>query len=182
MRLILPIVLIVAATGLFALYTNPAYQQIKGLQTQVGAFNDALDKANELKGIRDQLLSKRNTFATENVQKLERILPDNVDNIRFIIDINNIASRHGLSLSNVSVGTVSDSKVARSALSVGQSGDPVGSASVSFSLSASYDDALAFLQDLEHSLRIVDVQTLDFKPGSNGKYDISLTIRTYWLH
>ena len=182
MRLMLPIILIAAAIGLFALFTNPTYQNIKVLQTQVGAFDNALDKANELKGVRDQLLSRRNTFATENVQKLERILPDNVDNIRFIIDINNIAARRNLSLSNVSVGTVSDSKVARNALSIGSSGDPVGSASVSFSLSASYDDFLAFMQDLEHSLRIVDVQTLDFKPASGGKYDISLAIRTYWLH
>lgn len=182
MRFIIPLILIAAAVGLFALYTNPQYQQIKALQTQVSSFNDALDKANELKGIRDQLLSRRNTFATENVQKLEHILPDNVDNIRFIIDINNIASRRSLSLSNVSVGTVSDSKVARNALSVGQSGDPVGSASVSFSLTASYDDFLSFLQDLEHSLRIVDVQVLDFKPAAAGRYEISLTIRTYWLH
>ena len=182
MRLFLPIILIAAAIGLFALYTNGSYQNIKALQAQVGAYDDALNKAQELKGVRDQLISKRNTFSTEDVQKLSEVLPDNVDNIRFIIDINNIASRHGLTLNNVSVGSVSDSKTARNALSVGNSGDPVGSASVSFSVNATYDDFLAFLQDLEHSLRVVDVQSLDFKPAQGSIYGVSFTIRTYWLH
>ena len=182
MRLIMPIVLIAAAIGLFALYTNGTYQRIKGLQVQVGAFETALTTANSLKAQRDSLLSKRNTFSADNVQKLERILPDNVDNIRFIIDINSIAARHNLSLKNVSLGTVSDSKNKRWALAVGSSGDPVGSAEVSFSLTASYDDYLAFLQDVEHSLRIVDVEKLSFKPGQGGTYEFTMAIKTYWLH
>src|SRR3990167_6884332 len=96
MRVLLPSILIAAAVGLFAMYTNNAYQGpdgIKSLQAQVSAFDEALNKAQELKSNRDQLISKRNTFSTDNIQKLERILPDNVDNIRFVIDINGIAAR-----------------------------------------------------------------------------------------
>lgn len=183
MRIFIPTVLVIAAVGLFALYTNPAYQRAKGLQVQVGSFDDALGKALELKASRDALLSKRNTFSAESVQKLERVLPDNVDNIRFVIDINNIAARRSLSLKNVSLGTVSDSKSSRSALAIGASGDPVGSAEISFALVASYDDFLAFLQDLEHSLRLVDVEKISFKAAATGdKYEFSMTIRTYWLH
>lgn len=182
----MPSILIAAAVGLFAMYTNNAYQGpggIKSLQAQVSAFDEALNKAQELKSNRDQLISKRNTFSTDNVQKLERILPDNVDNIRFVIDINGIAARRNLSLKNVSLGTVSDAKSGRSALSVGSSGDPVGSAEISFALSATYDEFLAFLQDLEHSLRIVDIEKISLKSSDIGdKYEYSLTIRTYWLH
>jgi len=183
MRLIIPSILLIAAVGLFAVYTNPTYQRTKGLQAQVGSFEEALSKAQELKSRRDELLSKRNTFSSENVQKLERILPDNVDNIRFVIDINNIAARRNLSLKNVSLGTISDSKSTRSALAVGKSGDPVGSAEISFALVATYDDFLAFLQDLEHSLRLVDVEKISFKASNiSDKYEFGLTIRTYWLH
>lgn len=182
MRLVVPIILIVAAIGLFALYTNQTYQRSKALGAQVAAFDEALTRAQELKSRRDELLSRRNTFSSDNVQKLERILPDNVDNIRFTIDIQNIAARHNLALKNVGLGTVSDSKAKRSALSVGSSGDPVGSAEISFAVVASYDDFLAFLQDLEHSLRIVDVENISFKTSESGRYEFSLTIRTYWLH
>ena len=168
------------------MYTNNTYQGpdgIKILQTRSSAFDDALNKAKELKASRDSLISKRNTFAADDVQKLERVLPDNVDNIRFIIEINSIAARHSLSLKNVALGSISDAKTARSALAVGASGDPVGSAEISFSLSATYDDFLSFLQDLEHSLRIVDIEKISFKSDSaSDKYEYSLTVRTYWLH
>lgn len=182
MRIILPIILIAAAGGLFALYTNGAYQHIKTLQTEVSAFDEALDNAKALKAERDDLLKKKRTFSTENEQKLQSALPDNVDNIRLIIDIQNIAARHNLSLKNIGLGTVSDARTARNALAVGSSGEPVGSVDVGFSVSASYEGFLAFLQDLEHSLRIVDVEKISFKTGVGDKYDFGLTIRTYWLH
>ncbi len=182
MRLLIPIVLVASAIGLFVLFTNPQYQETKSLQAQVTAFDDALTKTQELRASRDKLLSKRNTFSAENIQKLERILPDNVDNIRFVIDINSIAARRNLTLKNVSLGTLSDSKAQRGALAVGASGDPVGSAQISFSLAANYDDFLAFIQDLEHSLRLVDVETITLKSGLTGINEYDLSIRTYWLH
>ena len=185
MRLLIPSVLIAAAIGLFALYTNGAYQGqggIKSLRAQVSAFDEALDKAQELRSRRDELISKRNTFSADDVQKLERVLPDNVDNIRFVIDINGIAARRNLSLKNVALGSISDAKSNRSTLAVGSSGDPVGSAEISFALVATYDEFLAFLQDLEHSLRIVDIEKVSFKAGTGERYEYALTIRTYWLH
>lgn len=182
MRFIIPFVIAAAAIGLFVVYTNPQYQVIKGLQAQVAQYDDALNKAQELRATRDQLLSKRNTFSADDINRLTHALPDNVDNIRLIIDINNIASRHGLSLSSIKVGDVSDSSTARSALAVGSSGDAVGSVTVDFTVSADYQTFLAFLHDLEHSLRIVDIESIDFKTGTDAKTGYSVTLRTYWLH
>jgi len=184
MRVVLPIILIIAAIGLFVVWTNPTYQASKATAAEVGAYDDALTKSQELKGIRDQLISKRNTFSADDVAKLTRILPDNVDNIRLIIDINNIAARHNLSLKDVQLGKVSDSRGATNALSSGASGDAVGSVTVGFAVSASYDNMLAFLQDIEHSLRIIDVQSIKFTApaGANDNTDYDVTIRTYWLH
>lgn len=181
MRLLLPLILAGAAIGLFVLWTNPAYQATKALKEQVGSYDEALDKSQELRAVRDQLLAKRNTFPTQAVEKLERMLPDNVDNIRLIIDINNIAARHNLSLSNVALGTVGDAASERSAAAVGASGDRIGSVTVGFAVSASYEDLLAFLADVEHSLRIVDVEALSFGTTGEGLPNYGFTIRTYWL-
>ncbi len=166
------------------MYTNPVYQGTKSLAAQAASYDDALTKSQELKKIRDEKLSKLGTFTAENKQKLERILPDNVDNIRLIIDINNIAARHNLTLKNVALGTLSDSASKRSSAAVGASGDPVGSVDVSFGVEASYDTMLAFLMDIEHSLRVVDVEMLSFRASALGtdKNDYNFTIRTYWLH
>ena len=181
MRLFIPSILVVAAIGLFVVYTNPSYQASKALVTQENAYDDALTKSQELKGVRDQLLSKRNTFAASDVQKLQEILPDNVDNIRFLIDINNIAARHNLSLKNVQLGTITNGTTAQAA-NLAASGGPVGSVDISFSVNASYNDMLAFLQDVEHSVRITDVEKLDFSTSAVNNPDYSFTVRTYWLH
>ncbi|MES2203074.1 MAG: type 4a pilus biogenesis protein PilO [Patescibacteria group bacterium] len=182
-RFIIPIILCAAAIGLFVVYTNPQYQGLKVLQAKAAEYNDALSKASQLRSIRDQLLSKRNTFSQEDISRLQHALPDNVDNIRLIIDINNIAARHSLSLTNIGVGTVSDSSAPRNSLAVGSSGDAVGSVTVNFSLNADYDTFLAFLHDLEHSLRIVDVESIDLSVnGTGGLAQYDVTIRTYWLH
>lgn len=181
-RWIIPIGLVAAAVGLFVLYTNPTYQSIKQLSAQAQAYDDALTKAQQLRATRDQLLSKRNAFSPDDIQKLGRVLPDNVDNIRLIIDINNIAAHHNLSLVNVKLGDVSGSSKPQSAAAVGTSGDPVGSVELGFSVAANYDDFLAFLQDLEHSMRLIDIEKVSFKAGQGDLNTYVFQIRTYWLH
>lgn len=184
MRTILPFVLLVAAIGLFFGYTNPTYTTATAIKSENDSYNSALNTAQQLRSQRDQLLAKRNTFSTDDVQKLQRMLPDTVDNIRLIIDINNIAARHNLSLTNVQLGSVSAGKTAGSQTAVGQSGDPVGSVELGFGVVASYDNFQSFLLDLEHSLRLIDVEKIGFKNDvTNAQTSTyTLTIRTYWLH
>lgn len=184
-RFLLPLILVAASIGLFVLYTNPAYQGqggIKSLQAQVKSYDDALNKSQELKKVRDQLLSRYNTFAPDDKDKLNEILPDNVDNIRLVIDINNIAARHSLAVKSLAIGDAQNSKAARSTSSVGASGDPVGSVDLGFAVSSDYDTFLAFLADLEHSLRLVDIEKISFTVSETKVSDYSVSIRTYWLH
>ncbi|HEV8677663.1 MAG TPA: hypothetical protein VN701_02425 [Candidatus Paceibacterota bacterium] len=184
MRYLLPLILIAAAIGLFVVYTNPTYQVgIKSLKDKEQSYDDALNKSQELKSVRDQLLSKYNTFSADDKQKLQDMLPDNVDNIRLVIDINNIAARHGLAVKNLNIGDTLSTASARSAAAVGASGSAVGSVELGFAVSADYDGMLAFLYDLEHSLRLIDVEKISFTENAQTNLnDYSLTIRTYWLH
>ncbi len=179
-RIILPIILLAAALGLFGMYTNPNFQAIKQLSTEQAAYNQALDKAQELRAVRDQLLARRASFSDEDVNKLSHTLPDNLDNIRLIIDINNIASRHKAAISGVQLGSTQGGG-AGSSLATGPSGSAVGTVEIGFSISATYDDFLAFEEDIEHSLRILDVTHISFSTGGDLN-TYSYTIKTYWLH
>lgn len=180
-RIILPIILLAAALGLFIGYTNPNFQSIKQLLAQQASYNDALDKAQQLLKIRDKLLSTRASFSDEDVTKLAHMLPANVDNIRLIIDINAIASRHHAALSQVQLGDALSSAGAQSSLAAGPSGTAIGSVEVGFTMTSSYNDFLAFEQDLEHSLRIIDVTKITFAASPQDLNSYSFTIRTYWL-
>ena len=178
----IPIVLVALSIGLFAIYTNPTYQADKKILVNVRAYNVSLDKSQELRRVRDEKIAAFNTFQPQDKDRLNSILPDNVDNIHLIIDINNIAARHGLSLKNVSLGTISDSASSRNALAVGASGSAVGSVNLGFTVSSSYENMLAFINDLEHSLRIMDIEQITFTAGEKDLSDYSFSVRTYWLH
>jgi hypothetical protein len=177
-----PIILAILAIGLFAMYTNPTYQRAKGVLASVNSYNDALSKSKELRKIRDEKIAAFNTFSPDNKTRLTQLLPDNVDNIRLIIDINGIAGRHNLALKNVSLGTISDSANARTALAAGASGEAVGSIEIGFSVATTYDNMLAFVADLEHSLRVLDLENIHFTVSDKGMSDYDFKIRTYWLH
>lgn len=181
-RILIPIILLGAALGLFVMYTNPSFQGIKALSEEQMQYDQALTKAQELRAVRDQLLQRRASFSNEDIEKLSRTLPDNLDNIRLVIDINNIASRHRTVLSQVQLGDLRGGSGSQSSLASGPSGSPVGNVEIGFSVTATYEDFLAFEQDLEHSLRILDVTKIAFTPGSQDTTTYAFTIKTYWLH
>lgn len=179
---LMPLILVGSAIALFVMYTNPTYQSLKGVQAEAYAYDDALNKSKELRETLEEKLSAFNTFSPEDNERLLNILPDNVDNIHLIIDINSIAARRNLSLKNVALGNLSDSATKRAALAVGASGSAVGSVELGFSVSASYDNMLAFMHDLERSLRVMDIESMSFTAGEKDLDDYEFKIRTYWLH
>ena len=180
MRFFIPTILLVAAIGLFVVYTNPTYQNTKTLAAQNASYDEALTKSAELHKIRDELLAQRNSFSENDVARLQKVLPDNVDVIRLIISINNIALKNGLGLTNVSLGDVAKGKGAGSQAVV--SASPVGSVKVGFVVAASYANFISFLRDLEHSLRLVDIDKLEYHPDQSGSGTYQVEVRTYWLH
>ena len=181
MRLFVPLILVAIAAGLFFIYTDPTYQSIKALRAQEIEYDQALTKSKELLAIRNSLISKRNTFSPDYVNKVARVLPDNVDNIRLILDTETIAQRYNLHVQNIGIKTAQASKEERSQLAVGDTGDPVGSVQLSFSVPAKYDDFVRFIKDLERSVRIVDIQQISFSIAQGDLSDFSVTIKTYWL-
>lgn len=176
MRTILPILLIVAAIGLFVVYVNPTYQETKALSAKYGQYDSVLTQSAKVRQTRDQLLARRNTFSSDDVRSLERLLPDNIDNIRLIIDINDIAARYHLQTRDVSVSSGDTN-------SVGGGKGALGSVTLSFTVFATYNDFQAFLMDLQRSLRIVDVESISFSAPAteNGASDYKVSIKTYWL-
>lgn len=174
MRLLLPIILIAAALGLFILYTNSAYQDIKLQSAKLNQYNVVLDQSSLVRQKRDELLTERNAFSPQQLQQIQKLLPDNIDNIRLIIDINDIAARYHLQVMNVTLDQTTDAIGADSRL---------GTVGIGFSVSANYSDFLAFLADLERSLRILDIDDISFAAPqkTNGLASYTIHLKTYWL-
>lgn len=181
MRAIIPIVLILISIGLFVVYINPTYANIKTLQTSEAQFDEALERSKDLISIRDQLLSRYNTFSSEDLSSLDRLLPDNIDNVRLVIDIDGIAAQYGISLKKVSIDSGEEEAKRDGEIVVIDDSKSFNSIDLSFTVSASYESFVNFISDVERSLRIVDLSKLQFESTNDNFNEYKVTIRTYWL-
>ncbi len=181
MRNLTSIIFVIAALALFGLFINPRYAGIRELRAEAQTFDNALERSKELIGIRDALLSKYNAFPSENIARLNTMLPNSIDTVRLIIDINTLATKYGMSLGSINIGVPDEAEGNTNAL--GPSGKEFGVLSLSFNVSTSYDRFRAFLADLEQSLRLIDVTSVDFTVPAQGTAatTYSVTVTTYWL-
>ncbi|MBI2627461.1 hypothetical protein HYW72_00865 [Candidatus Nomurabacteria bacterium] len=203
MRFILPIILLGISVAVFIMFSNPIYNDIGGLRAQTASFNEALNNSKMLENERDKLTSKYNSIDIDNLAKLQKLLPENIDNIRLILEIEQIALPYGMALKDVKYNATADKDKASSAspvAGVAQGGETVQSSSkdygvwdLEFSTTGAYSNFLNFTRDLESNLRIVDISSIAFssdtssdsssapKSPSTESYKYNFKIKTYWL-
>ena len=177
------------ALGIFFMYTQPMYDRAQALQKEIGKYNQALGKAAELQQLKQALLSRYNAFNPEDLTRLQKLLPDHVDNVRLVLDLDSLAGMHSMALQNVVISNPSSEMGDSSSIgAIGVSRQKFDSLTLKFSTRASYSRFVQFLESLESSLRIVDLVSLnlvsDTAPGSSAEepqYRFDITIRTYWL-
>ncbi|MBU1046226.1 type 4a pilus biogenesis protein PilO [Patescibacteria group bacterium] len=172
----LPFFLILVSGGLFFFFINPNFNNIQALKIKKTQYDEALDKSKELRNVRDSLLSQYNSFDPENVSKLEKIIPDNVDNVRLVMEIDSLASKYGATIRRVDVSA----PVEENAL-LGKDVEEYNNINLDITIESSYDDFLSFLGDLSSSLRIMDINNLSFEAEKVGLYQFKFNFTTYWL-
>ena len=86
-----------------------------------------------------------------------------------------MAKQYGMRIRDFSAQTIEKKET------IGKDNSAYGSLGVSFTTSASYNTFLAFIRDLEKSLRIMDITAIQFGASDTQVYDYSVDIRTYWL-
>ena len=106
----MPIILIGISVTVFIMFSNPFYKDITQLRTQVASYDQALSNSKALEEERDKLTTKDNAIDPENKRKLEKLLPENIDNIRLILEIGEIAAPYGMVLKDVKYNTAIDTK------------------------------------------------------------------------
>ena len=192
MKFIFPTILLLLAVTSFVVFTNPTYQEAKELKDQVGQRNDALSNSRKLQEERDALGVKYRSIPTDAIDRLSKMLPDNADNIRLIIDIQRMAQTYGMSLGSIQFDSTQTAAKSKDPLAAGTPTVVAGALksygvfNLAFTTNASYPDFQKFLKDLESSLRLTDIDSVDFStdapsgPNKTG-YTYIVKLRTYWL-
>lgn len=181
---ILPLLALFVAAGIFFAYVNPTWSgSIAGTKAAIALDDQALAAASQYASQQNTLASARAAIDPASLSRLSAFLPDSVDNVGLILDLNALAARSGLSLANIDV--VTESTAAQSgttaAIPSATAVNPVGSINISLSAVGTYAALQGFLSGVERSARLLDVQELVVKGSDTGVYTYQMTLRLYWL-
>lgn len=186
---ITPLILIVLAIGIYFTFTKGKLDELKEIKAVNAGYQQALDNSEKLIKVRDTVLKTYNNISEQDRERLEKMLPDNVDNVRLIIDVNGVGARHGLTLKNIKTsassanatnaqGAATPSSPRANVVNVANTYDTV---TLSFNVTTNYQTFINLMKDLEASLRIMDISKITLTANDTGNYEYGVELKTYWL-
>src|SRR4051812_21461687 len=103
MKFAVPLLMISAATGLLFIFVKPQYAEVNVLRAQSAEYDHAIERAKDTVAKKDQLLAKFNSYNPEDIARLKKFLPDTVDPIQLIIDMNAIVVANQSKMEDIKV-------------------------------------------------------------------------------
>ena len=176
----LPFVALAVALGIFFGYVNPTWSgSIADARAAIVSYNQALAAAQAFAEHEKELAADRDAMDPEHLERLALLLPNSVNNIGKVIDLNALAARSGLKVSSIDVAPGQVAAVSAEAAQTGA--PPEQSIDFSFVATGTYESLKTLLQGIEKSARLLDVQELSIQGSDTGVYTYRMRIRLYWL-
>ena len=173
------LVLLVLSVALFYSFILPYYDKVGVLREQSAKYQEILNNIVELAQKRDDLDVKYANIPAEEIIRLEKVLPDNVDTVNLAMNLDSIASKYGISINAIKAVEANN----QAGFEIVQStAGPYAPVTISFSFVAGYRDFRNFIEDIEQSLRIIDIKSVSFNSSETGLYDFSISADTYSLN
>ncbi len=101
-RTIRPIIMILIAVGLFFSYIQPTFSEIRAVQDETNDYTETIAKAEEFNQLVASLVERKNSFTPTELARLEAYVPDTVDGVSVMSDIQTLVTGSGLLLESVS--------------------------------------------------------------------------------
>lgn len=172
------IILLLLSVGLFYTFINPQYQDVRKLYALAGEYQNILQNASAIIELRDQLLVTYESLPKAEIERVNKALPDNVDTVRLALDLDNMASRYGISIKNIQTAAGNGGA---NAIVLPEHAGVYEKTTISFGFVSSYENFMRLLADLEKNLRIMDIKSISFQIGPSNLYDYQVSVETYRL-
>lgn len=175
------IVFILLSFGLYYTFTSVQYQEVKDLRAEAAEYKNVLDNATQIFDLRDALQSNYASIPRDEIERLHKALPDNVDTTQLALDLDGITSRYGVSLKSVLI-TSPQEYIDPSLIILPENQPPYGKSSVTFAFVSSYENFRNIIVDVERGLRLMDIREITFNANTDATlYEFRITADIYWL-
>lgn len=191
-KVLAPIIGIIISVGLFFTYVQPTLDEVKAIQVEAAEYDEALTRASELRQRIAELNQRQSAISLAELERLEAFLPDRIDEVSVLIDIDALASARGLALSDIEVSDppveVQDQAIdpfdpsfGMDALGEGDIRSQYDVLDVGFSVTGTYEGFREFLTDLERSLVLMEVVEIAFTTTEEPLTVFNMKVRLYSL-
>lgn len=183
-RYIIPILLVILSASVYVLVIDPTYADIRRQQAKEIELDNSIADAKQANVKLAKIKEAYAAFPAGSEQALSTILPDKIDAIKFIIEMEAVARIHGLVLKGPSA-IVADSDKSNSS--------KYDENHITFSVAAPYTVFQEFLRDIQDSLALREMTSISFSADEadlNAKYQrpesivytYNVSITSYSLH
>lgn len=199
MKYIFAFVFFIFSGALFFIVIDPIRGEVSMIKSEIALYEQSLESSKSLQRTQDDLINSYNNITEEDKTRLNNFLPDTVNNIRFILEIEQLANLRGMPLRNIKFeanANKADTPMTTTTMSLPEMSENsnrlYGVFPFEFTVDGNYETFLLFLKDLEHNLRLVDIKSITFDVSSVAKENnsnpaipstLSFTVKveTYWL-
>jgi hypothetical protein len=173
-------ILLLVGVALLIVFIKPQYKKLQDQRTEAHQYEDIIQNIIALTEKRDDLLVKYQAMPKAEIERLQKVLPDNIDTIHLALGYDTIASHYGISIKGIEV-TQAQSDDTATFIQIAPAA-PYEKATVALSFVASYDSFRRFMADIEQNLRLADIKSITFNStAETGLYEYKVSVETYWL-
>lgn len=175
-----PAIFLILSLSIFFIFITPEKEKIEKLEIERKSLEADNQKAIEYQSKKNELIEKfRSSVSPVQEDRLKQFLPDSVDNVRLLIDLDAIAAELGLIIGNTAFNSGGEGDRERTDTSDEGLYETI---TLSFSFVSNYDDFKSFLRLLQQSLRLIDVTDITVQTSNDPEISTyKFVINTYWL-
>jgi len=204
-KLIVPLGLIFASIGVIFLLIVPGWQHFLAVRADNGRLDEINIEIDALTKKRDALNQQIIGITKDNFERLDQMVPSGAHGPEFLVFLEQLAQSHNMNVVKLDLSgvlstkqrivekTIKQPSVVTSIPNT-QPGISAGNIvewqpkvptyqtiNATMEITGSYDAFKDFLRDLESSIRITDVESLDFLPiSASPGFNFKLSLKTYY--
>ncbi len=168
--------LILGAVGVFFMWTRPFLEEIGQLSYEKKIVNETLESSRELINLRDDIVSNFNIISSEDLNRFSKILPSESDKNKLMVQLSNTANLTGVIIEKLEMREQERKGLGGTPLG----DDPYNILELEIDLLGTYEGFFSFLEETEKSLRLVDIDHINFSSSEEGLFEFTIKGETYF--
>ncbi|MEK9161560.1 MAG: type 4a pilus biogenesis protein PilO [Patescibacteria group bacterium] len=175
---IVSLLLIAGAGVIFFTQTKNYFPEIKEIRGRISVYNKTIETIRNVRSSVDKLLGEYNSISQENIDKVNKMIPSGSESMKLVVQIEDMMKAKGLTLKSIDA---KESAKESSVKTKGEGEKVVSPLTLSMKAQGSYQAFYYFMNDLEKSLRLMDIGSVKINAvGDKEIYDFSIEAVSYW--